>query len=304
MDKLVQEQFADPQETKEKKKFDKARQLATCLGKLREQYRMDFEADEDKTRQRAVALYFIDTLGIRAGNRKKEGDTSETAGCCSLRKRHLKLFKENNNYVVEFDFLGKGSIRYYNQISVEKIVYSNLLRFLKNKSDEGYVFDRLRTTHLNTYLKTFMDGLTAKVFRTYHACRIMQQELDKFPREKTHESYKIWYCKKSIKLVAIFLNHQRAAAEKGGNKKFKTSLTSAKLYYIDPRIVVAWCTKCSVPIENIYSTSQRDTFLWSMTAGPDYKFYSMQFKLYFHVDFFVILMPKSITHYEPILTKN
>lgn len=32
--------------------------------------------------------------------------------------------------------------------------------------------------------------------------------------EKTHESYKIWYCKKSIKLVAIFLNHQRAAAEK------------------------------------------------------------------------------------------
>lgn len=81
-----------------------------------------------------------------AGNRKKEGDTSETAGCCSLRKRHLKLFKENNNYVVEFDFLGKGSIRYYNQISVEKIVYSNLLRFLKNKSDEGYVFDRLRVS--------------------------------------------------------------------------------------------------------------------------------------------------------------
>lgn len=26
----------------------------------------------------------------------------------------------------------------------------------------------------------------------------------------------------------------------GGNKKFETSLTSAKLYYIDPRIVVAW----------------------------------------------------------------
>lgn len=50
------------QETKDKKKFDKARHLATCLGKLREQYRMDFEADEDKTRQIAVALYFIDTV--------------------------------------------------------------------------------------------------------------------------------------------------------------------------------------------------------------------------------------------------
>uniref|UniRef100_A0A8W8MTJ4 DNA topoisomerase n=3 Tax=Magallana gigas TaxID=29159 RepID=A0A8W8MTJ4_MAGGI len=272
LENVVREQFADPQKTTDQQKYDMARNLATYLGKIREQYRMDFKADEEKIRQRAVALYFIDTLGIRVGNRKKEGNTSETAGCCSLRKKHLKLYKENNNQVVEFDFLCKGSIRYYNQISVEKIVYSNLQRFLKNKSDEGYVFDRLSPTHLNTYLKTFMDGLTTKVFRTYHACRIMQQELDKFTRAKRHESYKIGYCKKSIKLVAIFLNHQRAVAEKGGNKKFETSLTSAKLYYIDPRIVVAWCTKWCVPIENIYSTSQREKLLWAMTADADFKF--------------------------------
>uniref|UniRef100_A0A8W8MRM9 DNA topoisomerase n=1 Tax=Magallana gigas TaxID=29159 RepID=A0A8W8MRM9_MAGGI len=137
LDKLVQEQLADLQETRDKQKYDKARNLATCLGKIREQYRMDFKADEDKIRQRAVALYLIDTLGIRVGNRKKEGDTSETAGCCSLRKKHLKLYGEKNNHMVEFDFLGKGSIRYSNKISVDEIVYSNLQRFLKNKSDEG-----------------------------------------------------------------------------------------------------------------------------------------------------------------------
>lgn len=238
---------------------------------------MDFKSDEDKIRQRAVALYFIDILGIRVGNRKKEGDTSETAGCCSLRKKHLKLYGEKNNHMVEFDFLGKGSIRYSNKISVDEIVYSNLQRFLKNKSDEGYVFDLLRTTHLNTYLKTFMDGLTAKVFRTYHACRKMQQELDNFIcgfffAAKKHQSYKISYCKDSIKSVAIFLNHQQAVTKKGGNKEFETSLTSAKLYYIDPRIVVGWCTKWCVPTEKIYSTSQRGKLLWAMTAEADYNF--------------------------------
>lgn len=98
-----------------------------------------------------IFCFLFPQLGIRVGNRKKEGDTSETAGCCSLRKKHLKLYGEKNNHMVEFDFLGKGSIRYSNKISVDEIVYSNLQRFLKNKSDEGYVFDLLRVSFTIVY---------------------------------------------------------------------------------------------------------------------------------------------------------
>lgn len=45
-------------------------------------------------------------------------------GCCSLRVEHIKLFPENEGqeYVVEFDFPGKDSIRYYNKVPVEKRV--------------------------------------------------------------------------------------------------------------------------------------------------------------------------------------
>lgn len=37
---------------------------------------------------------------------------------------HIKLYPklDDQEYVVEFDFLGKDSIRYYNKISVEKRV--------------------------------------------------------------------------------------------------------------------------------------------------------------------------------------
>ena len=44
---------------------------------------------------------------------------------------------------MEFDFLGKDSIRYYNAVSVEKRVFKNLIMFTDNKSPGDDVFDRL-----------------------------------------------------------------------------------------------------------------------------------------------------------------
>jgi len=45
--------------------------------------------------------------------------------------------------VVEFDFLGKDSIRYYNRVEVEKRVFKNLQLFMENKQDGDDLFDRL-----------------------------------------------------------------------------------------------------------------------------------------------------------------
>ena len=81
--------------------------------------------------------------------------------------------------VVEFDFLGKDSIRYQNKVAVDKRVFKNLKLFMENKSDEDELFDRLNTTLLNTYLNDIMPGLSAKVFRTYNASRTLQEQLDK-----------------------------------------------------------------------------------------------------------------------------
>lgn len=63
-------------------------------------------------------------LALRAGNEKEEGETADTVGCCSLRVEHIKLHSklDGQEHVVEFDFLGKDSIRYYNKVSVEKPV--------------------------------------------------------------------------------------------------------------------------------------------------------------------------------------
>ena len=63
-------------------------------------------------------------LALRAGNEKEEGETADTVGCCSLRVEHITLHEQldGSECVVEFDFLGKDSIRYYNKVPVIKKV--------------------------------------------------------------------------------------------------------------------------------------------------------------------------------------
>ena len=153
---------------KDWQKYEKARKLKGEIERIREEYMADLKSKEMRIRQRAVALYFIDKLALRAGNEKDE-DQADTVGCCSLRVEHIDLHdeKDGQENVVEFDFLGKDSIRYHNLVPVEKRVFKNLKLFMENKKDADDLFDRLNTSILNQYLQQLMEGLTAKVFRYF-----------------------------------------------------------------------------------------------------------------------------------------
>ncbi|KAL2103983.1 hypothetical protein ACEWY4_000851 [Coilia grayii] len=197
---------------KDWQKYETARRLKSCVDRIRNQYREDWKSKEMRIRQRAVALYFIDKLALRAGNEKEEGETADTVGCCSLRVEHIKLYPEldKQDYVVEFDFLGKDSIRYYNKIPVEKRVFKNLQLFMENKQPEDDLFDRLNTSILNKHLQELMDGLTAKVFRTYNASITLQQQLKQLTCSDDNLPAKILSYNRANRAVAILCNHQRA----------------------------------------------------------------------------------------------
>ncbi|XP_077127483.1 DNA topoisomerase I, mitochondrial isoform X2 [Ranitomeya variabilis] len=197
---------------KDWQKYEMARRLKSVVAQIRSQYRLDWKSREMKKRQRAVALYFIDKLALRAGNEKEEGETADTVGCCSLRVEHIQLYPEmdGQHYVVEFDFLGKDSIRYYNKVPVEKEVFKNLKRFMENKNPDDDLFDRLNTSNLNKHLQDLMDGLTAKVFRTYNASITLQDQLKALTNEEDNVAAKILSYNRANRAVALLCNHQRA----------------------------------------------------------------------------------------------
>ena len=75
-------------------------------------------------------------------------DEADTVGCCSLKFEHVTLKPPNT---VIFDFLGKDSIRFYDEVEVDPQVFKNLKLFKREpKSDGDEIFDRLTVSDLDT----------------------------------------------------------------------------------------------------------------------------------------------------------
>lgn len=192
-------------------KFEKARKLKDFIDSIRKDYTEGWKAKSKEVRQRSVAMYLIDKLALRVGNEKGE-DEADTVGCCSLRVEHIK-FLDNN--VIEFDFLGKDSIRYLNEVVVEQPVYRNLQLFSEGKNSKQLIFHRLSVTGLNDYLKNIMPGLSAKVFRTYNASVTLSGLLDSTNQSASMTDKLVFYNQQN-KEVAILCNHQRALPKSHG----------------------------------------------------------------------------------------
>jgi DNA topoisomerase-1 len=157
-----------------------------------------------------------------------------------------------------------------------------------------------------------MPGLTSKVFRTWKASHILQDELNKHVPDVGDETHtkKLMYDRVNIE-VAKALNHkkmgtndarvqklkdkvkefkakkkrsrtakQKSAAQRSidinqaklEEAEYNISTSTSKVNYLDPRITVAWAKKGEVPIEKLYNKTQLKKFVWAMEATPDWEF--------------------------------
>ncbi len=233
------------------KKFEVARQLKKHIKHIRAANAAELRSKEMLVRQRATALWLIDRLALRAGNEKGD-DEADTVGCCSLRKEHVTLEEPSS---VIFDFLGKDSIRYYNKVEVDAIIFKNLGIFMRApKTATDPIFDRLNTSTLNKYLTSLMPGLTAKVFRTYNASHTFQEELKATPAEGTIPDLVLAY-NRANRQVAVLCNHQRAVPkthEKSMEKltdkllmaKYQRKLLRDQIMHLPPKDIAAIRKEC------------------------------------------------------------
>ena len=187
-------------------KFDKARKLKDHIEAIREAYRKSWTSSVEMERQRAVVVYLIDKLALRVGGEKDTENTADTVGSTSLRVEHVELRDPN---LLTLDFLGKDSMRYYNTTEVEPAVFKCLRAFVKGKAPGDQVFDEVDPSVVNAYLKEFMPGLSAKVFRTYNASITLQKELSGMDPKLSLEE-KIVFYNRANKQVALLCNHKRS----------------------------------------------------------------------------------------------
>ena len=158
----------------DQEKFDLARKLKRKIKDIRIKYNQLLTDKNLQMRQLATCIYFIDYLALRVGNEKGE-EEADTVGITSLRVEHISFMDDLH---IKLDFLGKDSVRYVKVIKVDELVFNNLVEFTKNKSKNTEIFNEINTVDVNKYLQTLMDGLTAKVFRTYNASDLFNNELN------------------------------------------------------------------------------------------------------------------------------
>ncbi|KAL1878748.1 DNA topoisomerase 1 [Diaporthe australafricana] len=191
-------------------KFEKARELKKHIDYIRKDYTKKLKSEVMQERQMATAMYLIDKFALRAGNEKDTDNEADTVGCCSLKFEHLTLREPDT---VIFDFLGKDSIRFYDEVNVDRQVFKNLKMFKKPPKEDGDdIFDRVNTSQLNKHLSNYMTGLTAKVFRTYNASWTMSnllQSLDPKEHKNLTVNEKVKLYNDCNREVAILCNHKR-----------------------------------------------------------------------------------------------
>ena len=114
---------------------------------------------------------------------EKGEDKADTVGICTLRKEHVKL--EPETHTVILDFLGKDSMQHFEKYHMKEKygdigvkVFNNFKKFTDKKKPDEQVLDKLTPKILNEHLNSLMQGLTAKVFRTYNASSTLQNYLD------------------------------------------------------------------------------------------------------------------------------
>ncbi|KAL9266827.1 DNA topoisomerase 1 beta-like protein [Drosera capensis] len=192
----------------DKEKYEKARKLKDYIQSIRATYTKNFKNKDETARQIAVATYLIDRLALRAGN-EKDDDEADTVGCCTLKVENVKPIPPN---ILEFDFLGKDSIKYYKQFEADPLVFVAVTQFRKGKKATDDLFDKLDTSKLNAHLKDIMPGLTAKVFRTYNASFTLDDMLSTNTSD-TDVAKKVVTYNQANKEVAIICNHQRTVSK-------------------------------------------------------------------------------------------
>ena len=203
-------------------KYDKAIRLAKEIENVRVHIAKDMQSKEHKTKRIATACYLIYRTAMRVGD-EKDPDEADTVGATTLRKEHIKL-TENS---IEFDFLGKDSVRWRETIPAEgldKQFHDNLKELVANKKNTQEIFHGITSRHVNAYYSTLVKGLTAKVFRTYLASSVVSKYLRNHDNIKSESNMKKLFHAKMANLdSAIMCNHKRTIP-----KNFEQSLQKKK----------------------------------------------------------------------------
>ena len=193
---------------RDKAKYDKAKKLAQEIETVKTKIVKDMESKDAKIRRISTVCWLIYRTAMRVGD-EKDPDEADTVGATTLRKEHVELTSD----AIKFDFLGKDSVRWQETVTAvgnDKQFHANLKELTVKIKPTDEIFGNLTSRDVNEYYKTVVNGLTAKVFRTFSASTVVSKYLNENGDVKTKSAMeKLYHAKLANLEAAIMCNHKR-----------------------------------------------------------------------------------------------
>ena len=187
----------------EEEKFKKAEKLSKEIPRVKAHIMKNLSPEDLNTRKIATVSWLILEVNMRVGDEKDPGE-ADTVGAITLRPEHIKI--EGNK--LNFDFLGKDCVRWTKSVEAPTIVIKNMQDF--SKTCKEYLFEGINSRKVSRFLSKQMEGLTAKVFRTWKCTTTVKEHLEICNVKKEDPDYSKQYCAKTANLkAAIIANHKR-----------------------------------------------------------------------------------------------
>ncbi|MGD8545950.1 MAG: hypothetical protein PVH12_07220 [Candidatus Bathyarchaeota archaeon] len=209
--------FSDSSILRQKKdieKFEKARELRQNLPSVQKHIWNNLDAQDITRRKIATVSFLVDNLKIRVGD-EKDPDEADTVGASTLRPEHIRFHGDNK---VTFNFLGKDSVPHILEVQLPNEVVQNLEYFTANAGSP--LFQGVSSKHVSVFLDEVLEGLSAKVFRTYYASEAVDENLQRAPIKTEDPDYQKKYVATMANLEAAKIcNHRRTIP-----KTWKSSL--------------------------------------------------------------------------------
>jgi DNA topoisomerase-1 len=193
---------------RDKEKYEKAVKLGNEIEKIKDRIVKDMKNKDPKISKISTACYLIYRTAMRVGD-EKDPDEADTVGATTLRKEHVKITANT----IEFDFLGKDSVRWQETVVAEghdKQFHENIKKIIEKKKLKDEIFEDITSRHVNQYYSGIVKGLTAKVFRTYLATAVVKKYLvehDNIKGKTANE--KLYHAKLANLEAAMMCNHKR-----------------------------------------------------------------------------------------------
>ena len=197
---------SDLKQGRDKEKYEKAIKLEKEIEKIKKAMVRDMK--NSKNSNVATACYLIYKTAMRVGDEKDE-DEADTVGATTIRKEHIKITTD----AIEFDFLGKDSVRWQETLKIvgdDKQFQENLKKLIEKKKPKEEIFHNITSRDVNKYFSGIVKGLTAKVFRTFQATTVVKDYLVKHDDMKGKSATeKLYHAKLANLEAAIMCNHKR-----------------------------------------------------------------------------------------------